>query len=1435
MPQPAPILDEAGRQRWSETFHQRLHTARHHTLAELARYLQVAVSLKEVTLRSELTRLCDGDHATLGRWLARPERWEALAQALDCSSAALDDDLASAARPVDADAWEALFPDGDVPPPLPVRLREGHLDDALETGERGATRTLEAWIVKIQGWLTRVGGTPEEKLQVALAAWPGGGVDVAMTSLAQALVRAGLNERAQVERVTPDDTPNGGGSPGRLVLTLLPWAQEELRAIASLLEARGVPRAVTRQIQALAAEVERAPLAHESLMTPRRVLTWARDRRLRPGTPSSIAQLLGEQALAACAERGKGHLHNRLGLGFLCQLFAAWRLAAPAGDSWPVLKPSEVESFIKTAGERAHPGRPGSEEIDGLLSQLETAPAEKRGVLIAELRGALDLDPAQLFERLVRGGVITQPRPRKASPADPALAEALAAKALVADGQLDQVLHPRFVTLLDRMVAEGLSVSDLLDAVDRAPPHRLHLACQAAACALATCTLPDDETLRARAVRIWAGAVYSWARGTGFSHHPGYLMLAPAPEDMRVVRRLQALSERGRDWLPELGASGLHTILEPLVPPAVRTLAEIWDEGRDPLRPDELDQPIATVAPWQLDVFAPEVGAVLDELRPWTNVSRILDWRLERGDTRALRLAVGLEELGEEPGLLRLRWLNAFLGGWSCLRLAARVPANEAELHRLLDELTPGLFRREGLDDAARVELLAPLLGRLPFEDVERWVREALLYAIAGPNLMDPAFNRDGTPKLSPDNPLWRALRGQSTRQRAVSVLLGVAERLPLRALLIALTNAPMKTLGDPSRWPTALGWPRATKPKWLEFALREPTMEALSPLEHMDSLAKHAAEALFRIGDPEPLRRRWREPLLLPEQLITQAAQRALIALASAAGHDVLSRTPPPEGSEQGDPRSSSIELPFGRSEYSLWNVAGRDIDAKKVPADAQAAIRCMHALTARAERECLVLDRPLLDWLAQLVLEHVAPDYPQDSRLDALGLLGWPVDLNRERAYVDHQEAPWSLTRQTEAAKLLRLALDVELIRCGNQLLLERHTANTKARQLAQDLITRRYSEDAALAERAWELASPEERRALPLPVLEGELAPQIDTVRWAQRAAAMGLELAGRSLVYRLSGQAALAIGQPWIICAGSPLEQLRRALQVHARAPWPEPLAPLLRRWLLDEACPFGAPDVPFEEDWDRVADAALDAVRLAVETGEPLSQAELRQGVARLWTIAIALPASVRERISFLPRWDSPPVSTLVDLLMRLEHFEPLKQTFLHPPATQEGDERWWTVKQDPGERDETDRPAAARALLARLVIPRLDPRALRALTVGPHAERALQELLRRGDRKTLARCEALIAASPRLSHEAKMDKVAPDFPVRWISALIALCEHQPGLVIELYRRWLQDKPESRPELLRALAGWAAPPAPVPGVEDLLNEELRRLMSHTDPV
>ncbi|MBK6682837.1 MAG: hypothetical protein IPG45_00035 [Deltaproteobacteria bacterium] len=196
----------------------------------------------------------------------------------------------------------------------------------------------------------------------------------------------------------------------------------------------------------------------------------------------------------------------------------------------------------------------------------------------------------------MRGGVITQPKAGAALPADPALAEALAAMALVADGQVDRVLHPRLATLLDRMAMEGLPVEDLLDAVEQAPPHRHHLACQAAACALAACTLPDDEDLRARVVRIWAGAVYGLARGTGRSAHPGYIMLVPAAEDMRVIQRLLALSERGRDWLPALGASGLQATLEPLVPSGIRALSAIWDEGLDPLRPDELDHSIAMFA-----------------------------------------------------------------------------------------------------------------------------------------------------------------------------------------------------------------------------------------------------------------------------------------------------------------------------------------------------------------------------------------------------------------------------------------------------------------------------------------------------------------------------------------------------------------------------------------------------------------------------------------------------------------------------------------------------------------------------------------------------------------------------------------------------------------------------------------------------------------------
>lgn len=1437
MPHPAPILDESGRKRWSETFDLLRAAAHLGTLAELARELRSSVSLKEVTLKSELTRLRDGEPETLGRWLARPERWDALARALEVSPAALHDALARAARPEETDPWEALFPDGDTPPPLPVRLRENHRDDALETDERGATRTLEGWIVEVQRWLTRDGGKPEDRVRVALAAWPGGGGDVAMTSLAHGLAQAGLDERAQVERVTPDNRPDGGGSPCVLVLELLPWAQEELRAIASLLEARLAPRAVIVQLQALALAVEQAPLAHESLMTPRRVLTWARDRLLRPGTPApSIARLLGEQALEACAELGKGQLLNRLGLGFLCQLFAAWRLAAPVGDRWSVLKRSEVIGFIQTARERANPERPASAEIDGLLNRLEKASEEERGSLIAELRDALDLAPAQIYERLVRGGVITQPKAGAALPADPALAEALAAMALVGDGQVDRVLHPRLATLLDRMAMEGLPVEDLLDAVEQAPPHRHHLACQAAVCALAACALRDDVDLRARVVRIWAGAVYSLARGTGRSAHPGYIMLGPAAEDMRVIRRLLALSERGRDWLPALGASGLQATLEPLVPSGIRALSAIWDEGLDPLRPDELDHSIAVLAPWQLDVFAPEAGAVLDGVNSWTRVTRILDWRLERGETRALRLAVGLEELGEGGDLLRLMWLNA-LDHRSRLRLAARVPANEAELPRLVSDLAHRLPHQEGLDDVGQVDLLAPLLGRLPVEGVERWVREALLYTSIDPNLRDPFFTRDGAPTISPDNPLKRMLHRQHNRQGALSVLLGVSERLQLRALLTELAHAPMEIIGDPNRWLAALGWPRtpAATLEVLQWALREGTIEALATLERLDTLAKQAAEALYRLGDPDPLRRRWREPLILPELLVTQAAQRALIALASAAGHAALGRTPPPEGGALEDPQSHSSDGEFGQSKYSLWNVAGRWVDAKKVPEAAHRAFACLHALTVRTTRELFVIDRPLIDWLAQIILESIAPDHAQECRPFAPRLLGWPLDLNGAIVYFAPQEARWPVTRQSEAAKLLRLALDDELIRCGNHLLLDQNRANTQGLRLAQKLVTLQTSEDAALAERAWELASPEERQELPLHVLEGKLAPQLDTVRWAQRAAAVDLERAGWRLVYRLSGPAALAIGQPWIIRTGDPLEQLRRALQVHENAPWPAPLAPLLRRWLLEEPCPLGAPGVPFEEDWDRVADAALNAVSLAINKGGPLSSAELREGVTRLWTIAIALPASVRDQRIILPSWDGAPISTLCNLLIRLEHFEPLKQTFLHPPAAQEGDERWWTGEQEPTTLCGADRPSAARALLAPHVIPHLDLRELRALTVGPHAESALRELLRRGDPPTLNRCETLIAASPRFDRDAVWSRVAADFPVRWLSALIELCKHRPGRLIELYRGWLNKKPESRPDLLRAMAGWAAPPAPVPGVEDLLNDELRRLMDQTNTV
>ncbi|MCB9795329.1 MAG: hypothetical protein H6741_21710 [Alphaproteobacteria bacterium] len=1379
-----PTLDAPARERWALHMLSLMHAAEVPSQAELARRLSPRLELTVKTLKPYLTQLFQGDAAQLRSWFGAPERLEVLADELATSPFDLRAALEHAARPAKTDPWDTLF-GGAPPPPIEPRLR----------GRDGRW----AWVVlPMRDWVRLA--AERHMLPKALCVL---GEDEGEAAWVAEKVRTSLTPEgavASVEvRAAPDARPAAA-----LCLELVPWGEPEL---AQLAERPRLPSAVRAAVDALRTRLPQLGAAMDPLLRPRTLLPWlvAVSQADEKEPPDLIEHAL-EQVVAEVTHRSGSEGLRTLGGPFLCALMAAWSASLQPHERWVSVDREAALSFIRSALAQIERS-PLSEaelrrQLQGVRAQLGVKPMR---AALNELERLLFHDPLLLLDALVRGGLLEE-RTQGLTPADTLSADLLAARGLVGQALPQAVLHPHQGRLLRLMVAMGQDPDVVLVSARSAPPVRAPEAYQAAAFVLGAA---PERCRDADAHAVWAGAVYAAISGVGRATPFGQIQLEPFELDRAMVLALRRLSHDAREHLPDLGSEEPLARLEALTPPGLLRFAELWGSGLPELV-GEAAITLPAMAPFQVHPsVADSLGLGEGELIPlgaWP-------WRAERGDAQVQRQLAGHEGDGwaltralqdrseTERQALTLRWL-------------ARAPAQEDELGGSVGWLWAEAS--EDLKGASGQALLA-LLRRLPRATVRGWIRVALLGPLEPFGLVEHA---DLLVALADDGNL-RQTRLHSPEVKAPEAkLIALAEALADAELLVEIAEWGERLLDTPALWPVALSWPRARRGVFEASA-----SAALHGFQRVDQLSELAAEAAHRLSAQDALRRRWTNQDALPELLVEQANTLALLSLATQTSEAAWTTRPPPEGMPL-VPRPEADS--DGRWPLTLREGPGE----RRLIVHDEAALAAARALCAVAEQLRSPLEAPLsdvtLDWIYSLVESQAHLDGRGVQRPAAHGVARarWSLDWRWcARAFAvsprEVERTPprtlkeWFYGRPVRAGQALLSLKDDALLRSALAEI-ERSWAHLM-RSVPPTLMgptgsavqscAERLRAGGAHAERAWALATHEQRRAILYHLIHDRSGPL--PTPWAHRAVALGEQgLVVKSLQH-ISPSQTLEVGVPWVKQATAGWARLHRALKLHSASSWPPGLLDEVLRWALEEPTPFGHEDGPAW--W---TEAGVQAAELLADSGGgvQLGVVQLREAATRLWPLALLMARHRSEpHDAFYPSLSprSRALHSLMRVLISLEHCGPLLQT--------------WR------ELEPSGREPGLRGYLEGVVLPQLELaelRRLRARRSGKDVKEVLRELLRRGEPGVLKECEALlrdrehwdVVADPLLHGER--------LPLHWVSALGDLLYHDPHALERVFGFWLNRQGAGHAELLRVLAALAEP---VEGQHVSLRQQARALL------
>ena len=1367
-----PNLGRAAVLRWQADFNAALvragFTSQIGLAVDLARRLQIVDS----TAESYLARLRNGGNGAARRLLSNDERCAVLAGLLKLSVPELREMYDQAADPLLDDPWQLLFGDG-APETIPARLKhKQEVNDAA------------SWVEELSGL--------EAPPYIEITGAPGAGVDVARQQVATVLSALGKDALHCL--------PPGGDPGARQVVQLQvePWDSTMLRRLAELI---GAPQRIVAQLFELAKLADRAPAALAPLLRPRRVLGWLRELRQAPaGSQLPLHRFWIEATWRRAMERARGL--EAVDMTILCSFSKRWCLESRAhGPEGWVLPEGRAMELLGEALE-ARGGRPWSaSRLDELIEATgEAKRSRDRKAAVEDLRAYIASSPRAVAGYLQAAGLV-QGGEEGWRPADVELLTALAARELVRGEFPPELLDPTRVELLEWLGIEGVTVAQLTDALDTSSAGRRHRAYQAAAICLTVRPAPETLDEVRRAVRIWAGSLVSMVRAIGNAIRPGHIPGGPSPFLEKLATRMQQLSERGREWLPELDSTDLLASLQGHAPGEILHAADRWDHGKPPLSTLELDRLVLHLAPWQCDPLALEGGlmetSAHDEL-----FGRIVLWQAKRGRTRSRKVLAGLETLPDAfPFAAReLLWeLPRSHRG----RMLLALPDETPDLHEArVAFIKSGWPFLERVDDEEEQAVIGVALS-LPPTAIRPWLRAGLLSAAMG----------DRGAALLPEDEkhLIYSFRG---RDDYVERLWQLVENLDDHELLVELTELPQRAVGDPVLVDSLV--PRPRPGSQLALSFNSPSggqvENMLRHLTALDSIAERAALILNSVGDAEALRHRWRVSFTFPDGLIRQLWFRWLLHVVGEAGTATWERYPPPEEIRDLERELRRGALQEREEEFQVrFFVGPRVLKRHQIPDAALptlSALDAIHNILDEALGEAL--PEELLGWLASMAWDSSQPvSIKPPRRIDgdaALAHLGWyrPLKPPREIAAC-----------QLRAERALAETEDGELILEALQMLVQDRWMPGKALEICRAAWRTRP----AFAGRCWILASDEEaRKRLTHDVLmEGSL-PEAALVPWAHRAWKLGVDV--QRVLPKVRGSAARAIGLPWVEEAREPDTKLQRALLLHASSPWPEPLWPALQHWALEEPDPFGVSDKP--RAWIRESVAAQ-ALGLLDQVEDKERATVRRQGLERLWRLALELPAqrnTAKDGYRYRLTWTiHRPIHELARMLAEHGLSDLLLETWRHPPEPRRGDEVW-------GEEHRHSRPTGVRALLGPFVMLLLSTEELHGLRDGPHGAAAARKLIELCDLRLIDEVQRSLASNAEFSTSWTDGPVlAPDLQLTWYEALDLLCLARPGQLQELFTGWLRRFPDQRVRLLRALAGWADPDQPVVGARELLEAEL----------
>ena len=935
-----PVLDSAAQERWVSEFEALLEGRQQKVVAlDLAD----ALGLSKSTCLSDVSRLAKGEPATVRRWFGAPDKLAAVADALGVTTDVIWLKLRAAVSGTsapDSDTWRrsSLATSQTIEVPAHVlgyEQRRSTVDDLAQSLRPDG----HTW--------------PQRQPPAGEATWcwvegpEGSGRRTLARQLAAALRQTfGPDAYPVVEQEPPDgwEWARSSDASGRIAVVAArpaaarswdrvvrpsPWQVDDVlhivRALAQDEELRSQQRT---HLERLARRLEEEPSFASLPAWPATVIAWLGEvaESGPPDTPAAVRRGMTSAVWAKARRRTRGSALEVFDEAILERFWAArWRSAS--GPGWTRMS---YEAALTCIGEAVR-SRPlpdlGQSRALELVDGLKGAKPKEQEKLRDELRSWIASRPAEhLLRLLVDAGLLNELDTGDVVAPDERLALLWACRGIAASDCLsfadrwDALAEAGWDDLTLELAIAGIPFTTFVRALAEAPAWAAWDRARGEAIFASACRDGRlDEKGQHELVGAWAGAV--WGTLHGLLRGPLRAMRDNNAELLPTYwRHLSTTSRRWRDLLPILTEGEPLERLASVVPETVRGLQEGWEKVDRQFRvhPNDVDpfsgwplRWLVRLAPAQCPPLRADVlfrGWWSHDDRsprePWDRLDELARAGHEGATSILAGDANGSRGDGEDEGAcpswnvvpvdLRLRWvgrLNRGTDSASCLRRAVQ--------GQLLgfDKL-PGdaVLERHEL-----VSLTVQALGRLDASCVEDLLHQEI--------------------ELGGEHGFWNEV---AERAEARVVLRRIAGRvddfLPQVDYRGGAAHAVLICYDDGTSYPSSRDWRDEEKDVW-SFVLVH------------DDRAGRAAEALFRLGDPTPLRERWRtggfgEP---PAHLRDAWQWTRRLREACYASLQTLQEQPAPEDAFRAhidavtstDPSADGFAMPGLRQLRAAWRAA--------------------------------------------------------------------------------------------------------------------------------------------------------------------------------------------------------------------------------------------------------------------------------------------------------------------------------------------------------------------------------------------------------------------------------------------------------------------------------------------------------------------------------